>query len=89
MGNKVAMKREDPDYTFAQAVAMVNLIGGRQHEHELACEDCLIAWLNHDEPDFVAEEEFCEVGLSLFLTCNKWMKKCKYAARREGKHITI
>ena len=77
------------DYTFAQAVAMVNLIAALRLSHWRICEDCSYADMRRYEPDFDPEEEFCEIGLAHYRNQQKWKRRCKYAAKREGKHITI
>lgn len=77
------------DYNLAQAVAMVNLIAKGRDKHEAACEHCLIAYMRRNEPDFYAEQEFCPDGLTIYRNYTKWKRRCTYAAKREGKHITV
>ena len=76
------------EYTLAQAVAMVNLIGEQWHTHFCfgGCEQCVLAEMYSDrDPTF----EYCPRGKQLEDQRAKWKRRCRYAARREGVKMTI
>ena len=77
------------DYTLKQAVAMVNFAAKQRFAHWQICEICRYASCRTSEPDFCAEEEYCDIGREMEKSYAKWKRRCKYAARREGVHITI
>lgn len=70
------------DYTLKQAVAMVNFTAEQITAHEKQCEQCLDGWLYQDG-------DYCQDGQPLYSNRLKWLRKCKYAAKREGVRITI
>lgn len=77
------------EYTMAQAVAMVNFIADQRRAHFRACGACAYADLRRHEPDFAPAEEFCSAGLAHEQNSAKWKRRCKYAAKREGRRITV
>jgi hypothetical protein len=71
------------EYTFAQAVALVNFASEHYHAHYHDCEDCQHAQV-YEEKNLR-----CDAGMRLYDNRLKWRRRCKYAARREGIKITV
>lgn len=77
------------EYTMAQAVAMVNFLAEQRRAHYKICKTCAHADLRRNESDFVPKEEFCPDGFAHEQNSAKWKRRCKYAAKREGRRITV
>jgi len=71
------------EYDFAQAVATANFASSQYHAHWRNCEVCQYAQVYEDK--YLR----CYDGMRLYDNRSKWMRRCKYAAKREGKRITV
>jgi hypothetical protein len=71
------------EYNLAQAVAMVNWATEQMWAHQRRCSQCLKASMTE------CPEDFCQRGMQLDDVRQKWRRRCKYAAKREGVTITV